>query len=554
MILLLASVGLAHAQDEGILLTEIHVVSQPRKARIYINGKEVGFTPLLLTEPLDIGDNIQAFAYGFNQWEESLTAPVFSDTLRISLHRKKARLRIQSDQLDMLGADIKARFVDQDTLYNGFINIGRGDVTFEADIYVGKYQLEISKPGFTPLEMDLIVPPQGRLLRDVNLSRQPPPLASLSVDRLRDLAELYHEDCLHLFSSALAIGEDTLTVRSGSKVHLYDSRLTPFLVELESYSSHARELEEVMQRTGSQDLEILQYLAQIYAYRGIVLGKYRRFEEAQLLFQTAHNISPFPVRQEPNPLPRDPGNILLGDLMEFSEEWYNKLGRVDVEVNSDWLVNSSLKSVPLFLEAVSLSREPVVPAPSSVFDQGMRDSLILLASHKLRENIDRNIKEFSLVLPKGYYYLRDQKNLAVPHYFLVEDPTTVRIDPRVDLWLPVADSRTDTVYLRPIDGRELGPVVTADQVAFGQEYELLVDTGEYKRFKERVVFYKAGDLKPIWPGVTAISAKSGVPCEYFKDGSNELQGRFLQVQSIGKSRILRYLAIPVVLGGLLLFL
>ena len=518
----------------------MHIRAHPAKARVFVNGLERGYTPLDDSLALGIGDKIQAYAYGFDPWVKTLTAPPDSDTLSIGLTRQVTRLVVQSVQLSGLGAEIKAYFVDQDTVFSGFINISRGSISFESDVFMGRYRLEVSKQGYKRFAQDLFVPEQGKVV-NVDLVRHPLPLTAIDVGELREIAEGYRTDCVLVLTSGLAIGDGVLNVEGDADIRISDDRMTPFLDALEAYAAHIQELELMMSRAGEKDLLVLRALAQAYAYRGILLGKCRRFSEAHQLFRAAREISPFPVDQEPGPFPAMGS---LGELMRYAEAWYGRLSRLDVVVNPRWTANKALSVIPLRFERVLLSREAVAPAPASVAEQAMHDSLVVLAERMLSENIRRHMNEFPLLLPKGYYLLQDAKGMAVPVYFLLDDPALVRVDPRVDVWLPEVETPADTVRICAIVGDEPGPVVDAKQVAFGQEYELVVDTRRLKRRQERIVFFQSSFARPVWPGVTAIAAESGGTCTYFKEGSNKLQKR------ARRGGLLKYMLIPIGAAGL----
>ena len=238
--------------------------------------------------------------------------------------------------------------------------------------------------------------------------------------------------------------------------------------------------------------------------------------------------------------------------MEFVDTWHDKLGRVDVTVNSDWLINPNLSRNNLQFEQVRFTRASTGPPTLSPAEQAMHDSLVILAEQVLREKIQNHINEFSLTLPRDHYILKDEKGLAVPISFRVDAPTAVRVDPRVALWLPTAKTVADTVHLQTVHDENLGPIVPPDKVAFGQEYELVIKTGDYKHHRQRIIFYRTGGLKPVWPGVTAISAQPGQECLYFKSGSHKLHTR-MQIP-VKKKSLLKYLLVPVAAGGLITLL
>ena len=547
-IILLVSTQIHAQETELASRPQIHIRSEPSGAQVFINGQEAGYTPFPTDKLLVIGDKIQVFAHGYQPWTRSLTEPVLADTVTIALTRQKARLVIRSNQLDALGAEIRLRFADQDTLITGFVNIGRGNVAFESDIYVGKYHLEITKQGFNPIEQDLFLPSRGKLV-EINLTQSPLPLSALSVPNLVDIADQYRSDSAQLLAAALAIGETAPAVETSPAIRLFDPRITPFVEELERYSAHTREVERVVRRTSQKELGVLRALAQIEVYRGILLGKYRRFSEAHNLFQEARERSPFPVEQESNPLP---DNILrpLGDLMHFVDTWHEHLGRLDVSVSPTWLATQNLQNAPLYFERVLFTRDAPSPPPISPAQQAMHDSLVALAEQMLQDNIKNRQSEFSLALPKGHYILKDAHNQVVPTSFRISAPTAVKISPRVTLWLPEAKTVTDTVQLQPIMGKELGPIVPADQVAFGQEYELLIKTGDYKRHLEKIIIYQSGGLKPVWPGITAIPATPGAECLYYKTGEDKLQTSILSNIPGQRKGFFKYLLIPLLGAGI----
>ena len=531
---------------------KLHIRTNPAGAQIFINGQEAGYTPFDSEKLLGVGDKVQAFVHGYQSWTHAFPEPVLEDTLTIDMTRQRARLEIRSDQLDALGAEIRLRFADQDTLITGFINIGRGNVAYESDIFVGKYRLEISKPGFNPIEQDLFLPPRGKLV-EIGLTPSPLPLTALSIPNLVDIADQYRSDSAQLLAAALAIGETAPQAETSLSIQLIDPRIEPFIAELERYSAHIREVERTVRRTGKKELSVLRSLAQIEAYRGILLGKYRRFSQAHNLFEEARARSPFPIGQEPNPLPGS-GLQPLGDLMGFVDQWHKRLGRLDVSVSPSWLANRNLQPISLNFERVLFTRESPTPPPTSPIEQAMQDSLVELAEQLLRDNINNRQQEFSLALPKGHYILKDAQNMVVPVSFRVDAPTSLRISPRVTLWLPEAKTVSDTVRLQPILGKELGPIVQNDQVALGQEYELLIKTGDYKSRREKIIIYSSGGLKPVWPGITAIPATPGTECLYFKTGENKLQTSILSNIPGQRKGFLKYLLIPLVGVGVALAL
>ena len=538
----------------GIFLKrKIHIRSEPADAQVFINGQEAGYTPFVTEKLLDIGDKIQAFAHGYQPWTRTFTTTVLTDTVHIALIRQKAHLEIRSDQLAALGAEIHLRFADQDTTIIGFINIGRGNVAYESDLFVGKYHLEISKPGFNLIEQELFLPPRGKLM-EIRLTRSPLPLTALSIPGLVDIADQYRAESAQLLAAALAIGETAPVVETNMSIRLSDPRLTPFIEELKRYSRQTQELERTLRRMKKKEISVLRALAQIDVYRGVVLGKYRRFSEAHALFREARQRSPFPIEQEPNPLPGKTDQR-LDDLTRFAEQWHTRLGRLDVNVNAAWLAIRNLHPNTLRFEQVRFTREAPVPPATSPHEQAMHDSLVALAEHILNDNIANRQQEFSLTLPKGHYRLKDTQNLAIPISFRVSDaPTFLPISPRVSLWLPTAKTRSDTVLLQTVVGDELGPIVQPDQVTFGREYALLVKMGDYKRHRENIIFYPTGSIKPVWPGVTAIAATPGTECMYYKTGNKKLETSILGNIQGKRSGILKYLLIPIVGVGVALAL
>lgn len=536
-----------------LLKTKIHIRSEPTGAQVFINGQEAGYTPFVTEKLLDIGDKIQAYAHGYQPWTRTFTTTVLADTVHIALIRQKAHLEIRSDQLAALGAEIHLRFADQDTTITGFINIGRGNVAYESDLFVGKYQLEISKPGFNLIEQELFLPPRGKLM-EIRLARNPLPLTALSIPGLVDIADQYRAESAQLLAASLAIGETAPAVETNMSIRLRDPRLTPFINELKRYSQQTRELERTLRRMGQSEIGVLRALAQIDVYRGIVLGKYRRFSEAQALFREARERSPFPIEQEPNPLPGKTSQQ-LGDLTRFVEQWHTRLGRLDVNVNAVWLAIRNMHPNTLRFEQVRFTREAPMPPATSPHEQAMHDSLVALAEHILNDNIANRQQEFSLTLPKGHYLLKDTQNMAIPISFRVSDaPTFLSISPRVSLWLPTAKTASDTVRLQTVVGDELGPIVQPDQITFGREYALLVKMGDYKRHRENIILYPMGGIKPVWPGVTAIAATPGAECMYYKTGNKKLETSILGNIQGKRSGLLKYLLIPIVGVGVALAL
>ena len=538
----------------GMLLKpKIHIRSEPTGAQVFINGQEAGYTPFATEKLLGIGDKIHAFAHGYQPWTRTFTATVLADTVHIALTRQKAHLEIRSDQLAALGAEIHLRFADQDTTINGFINIGRGNVAYESDLFVGKYHLEISKPGFNLIEQELFLPPRGKLIA-IRLTPNSLPLTGLSIPGLADIADQYRAESAQLLAAALTIGETAPAVETNASIRLNDPSLTPFVEELKRYSRQTRELERTVRRMGQSEIGVLRALAQIDVYRGIVLGKYRRFSEAHALFKEARERSPFPIEQEPHPFP---GEKLqrLGDLTHFAEQWHARLGRLDVNVNAAWLAIRNTHPNTLRFEQVRFTREAPVPPSTSPHEQAMHDSLVALAKQILNDNIANRQQEFSLTLPQGHYMLKDSQNMAIPISFRVsETPAFLPISPRVRLWLPTAKTESDTVRLQTVVGDELGPIVQPDQITFGREYALLVKMGDYKRHRENIIIYPTGGIKPVWPGVTAIAVTPGAECQYYKTGNKKLETSILgNIQ--GKRRgILKYLLIPIVGIGVALAL
>ena len=538
---------------EMLLKPKIHIRSEPTGAQVFINGQEAGYTPFATEKLLGIGDKINAFAHGYQPWTRTFTATVLADTVHIALIRQKAHLEIRSDQLAALGAEIHLRFADQDTTIIGFINIGRGNVAYESDLFVGKYHLEISKPGFNLIEQELFLPPRGKLIA-IRLTRNPLPLTGLSIPGLVDIADQYRAESAQLLAAALAIGETAPAVETNASIRLNDPSLTPFVEELKRYSRQTRELERTVRRMGQSELRVIRALAQIDVYRGILLGKYRRFSEAHALFKEARERSPFPIEQEPHPFP---GEKLqrLGDLTHFAEHWHARLGRLDVNVNAAWLAIRNMQPNTLRFEQVRFTREAPVPPSTLPHEQAMYDSLVVLAEHILNNNIANRQQEFSLALPKGHYLLKDTQNLAIPISFRVSDaPTFLPISPRVSLWLPTAKTASDTVRLQTVIEDELGPIVQPDQITFGREYALLVKMGDYKRHRENIILYPTGGIKPVWPGVTAIAATPGAECLYYKTGNKKLETSILGNIQGKRSGILKYLLIPIVGIGVALAL
>lgn len=539
---------------QGMLLKrKTHIRSEPTGAQVFINGQEAGYTPFITEKLLDIGDKIQAFVHGYQPWTRTFTTTVLADTVHIALIRQKAHLEIRSDQLAALGAEIHLRFADQDTTITGFINIGHGNVAYESDLFVGKYRLEISKPGFNLIEQDLFLPPRGKLI-EIRLTRNPLPLTELSIPGLVDIADQYLAESAQLLAAALAIGETVPAVETNASIRLSDLRLTPFIEDLKYYSHQTRELERTLSRLGQSDIGVLRALAQIDVYHGIVLGKYRRFSEAHALFREARERSPFPIEQEPNPLPGE-NESRLGDLTRFAEQWHTRLGRLDVNVNAAYLAIRNLPPKTLRFEQVRFTREAPVPPATSPHEQAMYDSLTTLAEHILNDNIANRAQEFSLTLPKGHYMLKDTQNMAIPISFRVSDaPAFLPISPRVSLWLPTAKTASDTVRLQTVIGDELGPIVQPDQITFGREYALLVKMGDYKRHRENIILYPMGSIKPVWPGVTAIAATPGTECLYYKTGNEKLETSILGNIQGKRSGLLKYLLIPIVGVGVALAL
>lgn len=535
------------------LKTKIHIRSEPTGAQVFINGQEAGHTPFATEKLLNIGDKIQAYAHGYQPYTRTFTTTVLADTVHIALIRQKAHLEIRSDQLAALGAEIHLRFADQDTTITGFINIGRGNVAYQSDLFVGKYHIEISKPGFNLIEQELFLPPRGKLM-EIRLTRNPIPLTGLSIPGLVDIADQYLAESAQLLAAALAIGETAPAVETNASIRLSDPRLTPFIEDLKYYSHQTRELERTMRLMGKSERNLLRALSQIDVYRGIVLGKYRRFSEAHALFEEARERSPFPLEQEPNPLPGE-SESRLGDLTRFAEQWHTRLGRLDVNVNAAYLAIRNVHPNTLRFEQVRFTREAPVPPATSPHEQAMHDSLVALAQHILNDHIANRQQEFSLTLPKGHYRLKDTQNMAIPISFRVSDtPAFLPISPRVSLWLPTAKTRSDTVLLQAVIGDELGPIVQPDQVTFGREYALLVKMGDYKRHRENIILYPTGSIKPVWPGVTAIAATPGAECMYYKTGNQKLETSILGNIQGKRSGLLKYLLIPIVGIGVALAL
>ena len=521
----------------------LSIDSTPPGARVFINGQEAGYTPFSTRERLDIGDRLQALAHGYQFWTRTITAPVWADTLHIALVRQKARLQIRSDQLDALGAQIRLRFADRDTTFTGFINIGRGNVAYEEDLFVGKYRLEIGKAGFRTIERDLFLWPRGKLLT-IALTPAPLPLTSLSIPDLAALAERYRAESAHLLAGAIAIGEAAPAVASNAAIRLMDRRLPRFIAELERYGARIREIDRTLNRMDEKDLGVLRALAQVEVYRGIALGKYRRFSEAHALFRSARARSPFPVDREPHPLPGN-SHARLGDLMGFVERWHARLGRLDVNVSE--LSTRTLQPDALSFEQVLFTRESPAAPLTSPSEQAMRDSLVTLAELLLRENVGRREQAFSLALPQGHYIFKDGQNRAVPVSFRMgATPAFLRISPRVDLWLPEVKTASDTVRVQPVFGDELGPIVPPDQLTFGREYAISIKTGDYKGHRENIVLYPTGGIKPVWPGVTAIAATPGAECLHYKTGDHRLQTSILSNIQNKRKGLLKYLLIPIV--------
>ncbi len=535
------------------LKPKIHIRSEPTGAQVFINGQEAGYTPFVTAELLDIGDKMQAFAHGYQPWTRTFATTVLADTVHIALTRQNARLEIRSDQLAALGAEIHLRFVDQDTTITGFINIGRGNVAYQSDHFVGKYHLAISKPGFNLIEQDLFLPPRGKLI-EIRLTRNPLPLTALSIPGLVDIADQYRAESAQLLTAALAIGETAPAIETNMSIRLNDPRITPFIEELKRYSLQTRELERTLRRMEQSERDVLRDLAQIDVYLGIVLGKYRRFSEANALFSEARERSPFPIEQEPNPLPGETSQQ-LGDLTRFAEKWHARLGRLDVNVDAAYLAMHNLHPNTLRFEQVRFTREAPVPSATSPHEQAMYDSLVTLAEHVLNDNIANREQEFSLTLPKGHYMFKDMQNRAIPISFRVSDvPTFLPISPRVSLWLPTAKTASDTVRLQTVVGDELGPIVQPDQITFGREYALLVKMGDYKRHRENIILYPTGGIRPVWPGVTAIAATPGTECLYYKTGNRKLETSILGNIQGKRSGLLKYLLIPIVGIGVALAL
>ena len=520
----------------------LRIDSTPPGARVFINGQEAGYTPFSTRERLDIGDRLQALAHGYQFWTRTITAPVWADTLHIALVRQKARLQIRSDQLDALGAQIRLRFADRDTTFTGFINIGRGNVAYEEDLFVGKYRLEIGKAGFRTIERDLFLWPRGKLLT-IALTPAPLPLTSLSIPDLAALAERYRAESAHLLAGAIAIGEAAPVVASNAAIRLMDRRLPRFIAELERYGARIREIDRTLNRMDEKDLGVLRALAQVEVYRGIALGKYRRFSEAHALFRSARARSPFPVDREPHPLPGN-SHARLDDLMGFVEHWHARLGRLDVNVSE--LSTRTLQPDALSFEQVLFTRESPAAPLTSPSEQAMRDSLVTLAELLLRENVGRREQAFSLALPQGHYIFKDGQNRAVPVSFRMgATPAFLRISPCVDLWLPEVKTASDTVRVQPVFGDELGPIVPPDQLTFGREYAISIKTGDYKGHRENIVLYSTGGIKPVWPGVTAIAATPGAECLHYKTGDHRLQTSILSNIQNKRKGLLKYLLIPI---------
>ena len=152
---------IALADLEPIRSGMVQITSEPIGARISINAVDRGYTPLRISFADGGPYLIEAYSPGYVLWDTTLTGPLRSSSIEIGLRRRTAPLVITSDQREILVAEIKARFVDQDTLYAGILKRGVEDLFYANDVYVGKYQVEISKKGYEALKMDIFVPEEG---------------------------------------------------------------------------------------------------------------------------------------------------------------------------------------------------------------------------------------------------------------------------------------------------------------------------------------------------------------------------------------------------------
>ena len=85
--------------------------------------------------------------------------------------------------------------------------------------------------------------------------------------------------------------------------------------------------------------------------------------------EEARERSPFPIEQEPNPLPGK-NESRLGDLTRFAEQWHTRLGRLDVNVNAAYLAIRNLHPKTLRFEQVRFTREAPVPPATSLARTG----------------------------------------------------------------------------------------------------------------------------------------------------------------------------------------
>ena len=322
-----------------------------------------------------------------------------------------------------------------------------------------------------------------------------------------DIADQYLAESAQLLAAALAIGETAPAVETNASIRLSDPRLTPFIEDLKYYSHRTRELERTMRLMGKSERGLLRALSQIDVYRGIVLGKYRRFSEARVLFEEARARSPFPIEQEPNPLPGE-SESRLGDLTRFAEQWHTRLGRLDVNVNAAYLAIRNLPSKTLRFEQVRFTREAPVPPATSSHEQAMHDSLVALAEHILNDNIANRQQEFSP--HPSQRPLHAQRHAKHGHSHFIPRVRCPHFSTHLTARQPVVAHHQNRVgYGSPANrrrGRTRPRLCNPIKLLLAAKYALLVKMGDYKRHRENIILYPASDIKPVWPGVTAIAA------------------------------------------------
>ena len=533
---------IALADLEPIRSGMVQITSEPIGARISINAVDRGYTPLRISFADGGPYLIEAYSPGYVLWDTTLTGPLRSSSIEIGLRRRTAPLVITSDQREILVAEIKARFVDQDTLYAGILKRGVEDLFYANDVYVGKYQVEISKKGYEALKMDIFVPEEGKRL-SVKLPRRIVPeikSKALAEDNLRQTSAQYRKYGLELLKSAFGIGN--YAVESGPEIRLFDERMEVLLKDLDVY---LKVLESSLERIGTREPSILRSTAHVYVYKGIILGKYRRFTEAHEHFEKARGLSPS-LGREPNPLPDLVYGDSLGAWMNFVNTWHSRIERVDVRVSPLWITHPGLQATPLQFSPVLPTRKPRDPLPASPFDMDMYGNLIVLAEHALRDSIQRGATHFSVYLPKGHYTLNDPKGLVAQVEFRVEEVTTIEIGARVNIWLPSAPAGEVTLRAVGRSGRA-GPIIDPGWLTFEREYDLKVQTDDYNDYKQRIVFFLDGYPQPVTPGVLSIKAELGIESSTFKEGDGRFRKKPWLVR-VFKRRLVKYVIIPAGAG------